>query len=213
MQRVAVYIDGFNLYYGLKSKREGRRGKRWPCYYWLDVRRMSETILRRHQQLTLVRYFTARVHYDENNPGKVHRQNLYIEALSTLPDVVIHEGYFVEKGRTCRRCGSTYKDYEEKMTDVNIAMELLGDAYDDRFDTAMIVSADGDLAGPVAEIQRRYPSKRVIMAFPPDRVSVRIKDVANGYFSLGRNVMRSSQLSTRLVNRHGHELVRPQQWS
>ena len=37
MDRVAVYIDGFNLYYGLKSKRKGWRGSKWPCYYWLDV--------------------------------------------------------------------------------------------------------------------------------------------------------------------------------
>ena len=29
-QRVAVYIDGFNLYYGLKSKG-------WSRYYWLDL--------------------------------------------------------------------------------------------------------------------------------------------------------------------------------
>ena len=30
-RRVAVYVDGFNLYYGLKSKG-------WRRFYWLDIR-------------------------------------------------------------------------------------------------------------------------------------------------------------------------------
>ena len=30
MERVSVYVDGFNLYYGLRS-----RG--WRRYYWLDL--------------------------------------------------------------------------------------------------------------------------------------------------------------------------------
>ena len=30
-QKVIVYVDGFNLYYGLK------KNLRWRRYYWLDV--------------------------------------------------------------------------------------------------------------------------------------------------------------------------------
>ena len=30
-QRVIVYVDGFNFYYGLKSS------ARWKKYYWLDI--------------------------------------------------------------------------------------------------------------------------------------------------------------------------------
>ena len=53
-RRVAVYVDGFNLYYGLRSKG-------WRRYYWLDLRRLSEQFLRPGQRLVMVRYFTARV--------------------------------------------------------------------------------------------------------------------------------------------------------
>ena len=212
MERVAVYIDGFNLFYGLKSKRQGRRGRRWPCYYWLDVCQMSEKLLRPNQKLVLVRYFTARMHHDANDPGKVNRQNTYLEALQTLPDAMLHEGYFVEKTRTCRRCGSTYKDYEEKMTDVNIAMEFLSDAQDDLFDTAIIVSADGDLAGPVAAVRRRYPGKKVIMAFPPDRNSVRLQKIASGFVRLRQSTIRTSQLPPRMTGAGGQVLRRPRMW-
>ena len=44
MERVTVYIDGFNLYYGLREKG-------WRRYYWLNLRRLSENILDPHQTL------------------------------------------------------------------------------------------------------------------------------------------------------------------
>ena len=58
------------------------------------------------------------------------------------------------------------------MTDVNISVALLDDAQDNLFDTAMIVSADSDLIGPVQAVLKRYPTKRVLIAFPPKRRSV-----------------------------------------
>ena len=73
MQRVAVYIDGFNLYYGL-------RAKGWRRYFWLDVRRLSEKLLRPNQHLVEVHYFTASVVPEPNNPGKFKRQKTFLEA-------------------------------------------------------------------------------------------------------------------------------------
>ena len=55
------------------------------------------------------------------------------------------------------------------MTDVNIAVHLLEDAYDGVFDTALLISADGDLAAPVEAVRRRFPTKRIIVVAPPDR--------------------------------------------
>ena len=141
MQRVTVYIDGFNLYYGLREDKLQR-------YYWLDVRRLSENLLRPNQSLEAVRYFTARVHSDPKDPGKSIRQDTLLDALATLPDVHIHYGYYLPKQGSCAKCGATWRTYEEKMTDVNIAVELLSDATDNAFDTAIIMSGDSDLAAP-----------------------------------------------------------------
>ena len=41
------------------------------------------------------------------------------------------------------------------MTDVNIATAMLTDAYRDRFDTALLVSADSDLVPPVRAARMR----------------------------------------------------------
>ena len=203
--RVVVYIDGFNLYYGMRS-----RG--WRRYYWLDLRRLAERLLRPGQTLAEVKYFTARVIPDAGSEDKARRQNTYLEALATLADVDIHYGYYLPKMQRCSDCGATWQAYEEKMTDVNIAVELLSDAYDDRFDTAIVISADSDLARPITTIRERFPVKRVVVAFPPNRVSKLLRSVATASFTLGHGVLNSSQFPERVLADGGRVLIRPARW-
>ncbi|MCA1704132.1 MAG: NYN domain-containing protein, partial [Actinobacteria bacterium] len=68
MDNVAVYIDGFNLYNGMKAK-HGRK------FLWLDLEAVSQRLLRPGQRLVAVRYFTASV---RNDPPAQARQNAYI---------------------------------------------------------------------------------------------------------------------------------------
>ena len=205
-RRVAVYVDGFNLYYGLRSKG-------WRRYYWLDLRRLSEQFLRTSQRLVLVRYFTAGVFAEPHDPDKPVRQNTYLEALETLPDLHVHKGYYRAKEQRCSACGATRKTYEEKTTDVNIAVELLGDAQDDVFDTAIVVSGDGDLAGPIRAVRQRYPQKRVVVAFPPGRHSAGLRNAATAFFAIGRNALRDSQFPQQVIKADGYVLTRPNRWN
>ena len=102
-ERVIVYIDGFNLYYGLRS-----RG--WRRYLWLDLRRLSENLLRPAQQLEAVRYFTAQISAESHDPDRPRRQGLYLEALQTLPDLSLHYGSYITKEPTLPQLRSDYKD-------------------------------------------------------------------------------------------------------
>ena len=61
--------------------------------------------------------------------------------------------------------------YEEKETDVNIAIAMLTDAVRDLYDTALLVSADSDLRPVVAAVKRLRTGKRIVAAFPPRRRS------------------------------------------
>ena len=54
MNRVISYIDGFNLYFGLKDKG-------WKRYYWLDLAALSGALLKPGQTLESTHYFTARL--------------------------------------------------------------------------------------------------------------------------------------------------------
>ena len=205
VQNVAAYVDGFNLYYGLRSKN-------WRRYYWLDLNLLVNKLLRPWQQLVVVRYFTTRVMPEPGDPDKPKRQNAYLEALKTLSGLTIHYGYFLPKERPCRQCGSIVRTYEEKMTDVNIAVSLLTDAQDGVFDTAMVISGDSDLSGPIEEVRRRYASKRVVVAFPPDRASKQLRS-GGPSFTIGRDAFRYSQFPNQVTTARGHVLQRPSSWN
>lgn len=202
MQRVIAYVDGFNLYYGLRSKN-------WKWFYWLNIQEMAQRMLKPGQILVSTKYFTSIV----NQPADKHkRQATYLEALRTLSDFQIYYGHFLSDTVACRNCGHTYQTHHEKMTDVNIATELLSDAFQDGLDTALLVSADSDLVGPVRTVRRLFNRKRIVAAFPPGRYSNVLKRAANAYTHIGRNVLSRSVFPDRITKPDGFVLQRPRRW-
>ena len=154
MTRVITYIDGFNLYFGLRQKQ-------WRKYYWLDLAALSRALLKSGQSLVETNYFTSRIKQSNGNEAEVKRQTTYLDALAARGEVLRHEGHFlIKEGERCRACRAPIVRFEEKMTDVKIATKLLLDAFDDRFDTALVISGDSDLSPPIEAILRRHPSKR-----------------------------------------------------
>ncbi|MAS10378.1 NYN domain-containing protein [Salinisphaera sp.] len=205
MTRVASYIDGFNLYFGLKSKH-------WKRYYWLDLWAMPQALLKPGQQLVASTYFTSRIRNNGINQADMDRQSDYLDALSTNPNLSIREGHFLEKPRRCRACGATWTTYEEKMTDVNIATALLSDAHRDEYDTALIISGDSDLTPPIREVRRVFPHKRLIVAFPPNRHSQDLRRAAHGFIAIGADTLRQNQLPAYVTMPNGHVIHRPATW-
>ena len=204
--RVAVYVDGLNLYYGLKS-----RG--WRRYYWLDLRRLAERLLRPGQRLEMVRYFTARFQPSAFDPYRHIRQDTYLKALETLPDLTIQYGHHLPKTGNCLRCGASWTTFEEKMTDVNIAVAMLRDAQYNAFDTAIVISADSDLTAPIDTILQDYPGKRVVVAFPPYRYSRDLANHATATFSLWLKTIARSQFPAQVSDANGYPLHRPARWN
>jgi uncharacterized LabA/DUF88 family protein len=99
------------------------------------------------------------------------------------------------------------------MTDVNIAVQMMGDAFDDAFDVALVVSGDSDLTTPIRRVRERFADKRVIVAFPPRRHSAELKRAAHGFLAIGEDKLRASQLPDRLTKPDGFVITRPPSWS
>jgi uncharacterized LabA/DUF88 family protein len=206
MQRVIAYIDGFNLYFGLRQSD-------WRKYYWLDLPALLTNLLKADQSLAATHYFTARIKANGHNAADAKRQSDYIEALATRPNLTTHFGQYLQKTRQCKSCGATWPDYEEKMTDVNIAVQLLADAFDDSFDTAIIVSGDSDLTTPIQRVRDRFPGKRIVVAFPPNRHSEQLKKTAHAYLTVGEDKLKRSQLPDPVLSASGYPLQRPAHWN
>ena len=100
----------------------------------------------------------------------------------------------------------------KRSTDVNIAVRLLNDAYDDLFDTAIIVSGDSDLVPPVESVRTRFSNKRLLVAFPPQRSSFELRRVAHAAFTISKTVIRSNRLPDPVITPTGIVLRAPQGW-
>ena len=201
-ERVIVYIDGFNLYFGLKEKA-------WAKYYWLDLPKLAAQLLSPGQRLVTTKYFTSKI---SNPAAKRKRQQTYLGALGTLQDFEIHYGRYQTFVQTCIRCGHRHLDSNEKRTDVNIATHMLVDAFQGAFDVAILVSADSDLTAPVAEIGRLFPSRLVKVAFPPGRFSLELQSIARVSFQIFEGKLRKSLLPDRIPLPSGYVLQRPLEW-
>lgn len=201
MERIIVYIDGFNLYFGMMEA--GFEKSRW-----LDVHQLAQNLIRPPQQIVGVKYFTSRV---SNNPSKQKRQTLYLEALETKGVELVY-GHYQSHTIECRRCGHLWFDQNEKMTDVNISTHIIVDAFQDRYDTAMLISGDSDLVPPVREVHKLFNNKRVFVAFPPKRHNQTVAAAAKGSMVIGRKKLADSQLPVMVTKPGGYQIVKPKEW-
>ncbi|MFV0633131.1 NYN domain-containing protein [Demequina sp.] len=201
--RLIVYVDGFNLYHGLHDK--------WKCQQlWLDLHALA-TSLRPRSTLLKVNYFTAPV---LNDAGAASRQSDYQAALKAHSEgaVDVIQGRYQAKLMTCRTCGATYTRYEEKETDVNIAVRLVSDAAIGRMDSAIIISADSDLAPAIRTARQVNPRLFVAAAFPPKRYSAELHKLMPRSMHIGHEKIRQSQLPETVTDRAGASWSRPTKW-
>ena len=167
-QRIIVYIDGFNFYYGLKSN------KRWRKYYWLDVVKLFESFMRPNQELIAVKYFSARPDDLEQSA----RQNAFFQANMENSKFRLILGKYINKRIKCFKCGNIIHTHEEKETDVRIATQIVADAFQGNCDAAIVVSADSDMV-PAIELATQAKQK-VFVYFPPNQYSSNLASMGLG---------------------------------
>jgi len=202
-ERVIAYIDGFNLYFGLKSKG-------WRRYYWLNLQALMRNLIKPYQILMRTKYFTARISKPHD---KQKRQTTYIEALGTLSDFDIFFGKYQLNPRNCRKCNYFEEVPSEKMTDVNIAVELMSDAFLNRYDVAYLLSADSDLTPVITSIRSLFPDKKIVIAFPPERHSKDLENRARFSFTIGRAELAKSLFPPEIKKSNGYILKCPDLWT
>lgn len=211
--RTRVYIDGFNFYYAAF-----RRG-RFAAYKWLDLVRFCEVALP-HNDVQLVRFFTARLDPPRGRRGQRARQDVYLEALSDARRLKTHFGTFVEHPRTLRVVDPLPGERsmvevwvpEEKGSDVNLASHLLLDAFRDSYDVAVVVSNDADLLEPVRMTREELGKTVGVLRVEGGQR----RCVFSGRVDFIRTVRRGhfarSQLPVRVTTTKGRFIQKPPEW-
>jgi len=201
MKKVNFYVDGFNLYFGIVNAQYNH------CK-WLDIEKLAQILKHNSHEINRIKYFTSRIN---NNPEKQKRQKAYLNALSTTKTELIF-GEFRTNWMKCMACGNGWYDSKEKKTDVNIAVNLITDAFKDDYDVAIIISGDSDLVPAVLAVKEMFPKKEIRMAFPPTHESNDLKKAAHGSFKIGLQKLEISQLPLDLANKYGEAIKKPDEW-
>jgi uncharacterized LabA/DUF88 family protein len=208
-----VYIDGFNLYYGcLKG----------TPYKWLDLAAFCQASFPPpRNQINRIRYFTAHVNARSNNPQQRIRQQTYLRALRTMPHLTIHLGSYLEKPTrmplyppptTGPKTVQVMKS-EEKGSDVNIATYLLVDAFDNEYETAVVVTNDSDLAEPIRLVRQKFKKKVLVLhpCRPGRKPSFELHKVATKSLLVDTSLLAASHLPGTLTDAHG-TIHKPTTW-
>jgi hypothetical protein len=207
--RANVYVDGFNLYYGALKK---------TPYKWLDIAALCRLALP-GDTINRIRYFTARVQPDPRDSDKPTRQQLYLRALATIPNLSIHFGHFlVSQPRVVLanpqpgqpRTVEVIKT-EEKGSDVNLATYMLLDGFDGDYELAVVISNDSDLLTPISVV--RYRLGLTVGLLNPHRKnpSVVLQREANFFRDIRQGPVSASQFPTALTDARG-TFTKPTSW-
>ena len=184
MARVYAFIDGFNLYHALDEDPSLRKFK------WLNLHSLAQHFTRSTDNLKRVYYFTAYAYWSKK---KVAKHKRYVKALRSVGVEPVFGAFRFRKKRF-RGCRKIHKYHEEKRTDVNIAVTLLGTALDDKWDKALIISGDMDLVPAIQAVKTRRPKAGIVVATPPGRHSTDLQKECGYYTGINAKDLQANQL-------------------
>ncbi len=215
-----VYVDTFNLYYGLLKG---------SSYRWLDIKKLCQTELPTNQ-INKIRCFSARVIARPNDPDQRNRQNAYFRALETTPNLTMHLGHFLESEVSMRLVTTdaqgnkyaTVRKTEEKGSDVNLASHLLLDGFNKDYEVAVVITNDSDLAEPI-RLVRQELKLRVLVLHPcktanpvtnvtASRVSVELQRSSTKSIVIKESSLATSQFPPTLQDTQGRTITKPSSW-
>lgn len=137
--RVAIFIDGSNFYYKLKS---------------LDIAHLLSFDYGRftgwlaHNREIVVRGYYVGVVRAKSDDVKAQKMRLNQRRLFNKL-LQPTQGFYIKKGYLMKNDGI----YHEKGVDVQLAIDIVIGAYDDIYDTAIVISSDTDLIPAIKKVK------------------------------------------------------------
>lgn len=139
-KRVAIFIDGSNLYFKLKTSNIKNILR-------FDYRQLSKW-LAINRKIVYAGYYVGvvRAKVDDKKGQKLRRGqiNLFNFLRSKSQQFVIRKGYLMDNDGV----------YHEKGVDVQLAVDILIGAYENTYDTAIIISSDTDLIPAIEKAKK-----------------------------------------------------------
>ena len=201
MEKVIFFFDGFNLYHALANKRFYR-------YKWIDLTSLAEKFVTKKDKIEDIYYFTALAIW---SPDKVRRHKAFIKA-QEIKGVKTIYGEFRRRDKECRICKKTYQTFEEKQTDVNIAIQLFKLSIQEKYDKALIISGDSDLIPAIEAVKSTFPHKKIGVIIPIGRSAEQLKQTCDFYMKMKEKHLKASMLPDVINLGDDKKIERPNHW-
>jgi len=201
MKNTIVYIDGYNFFYSIKNHWLENKADNDICLAWCDFARLVvEQIFadRKGYRLAKIRYFTAKVPSNPKYSREKEAQKVWLEALSAVPNLEIHYGFFTQKTKYP-------KERQEKQTDVNIAVEMITDSFEADCTHAILITNDADLQPAAEKIIKKMSFEIWVPPFVDKNAAWRsfCKKHKLPYHQLSRDMLFASRLPEQVSTSDG----------
>ena len=209
---IYVYVDGFNLF---------RRSLIGTEHLWLDVTKLASIALP-HYEVIRLKFFTAIVKPHQGNLYAAQRQERYLEALRSLPNIEVHLGYFRRDVSQMPRHPWEWdhdgqpitvkvKQMREKGSDVNLATHLVWDALHNTADAYAVLTNDSDLVTPIRML-RELKGVEVGVLFPSHQASKDLSKCCSWSRHVHPGMLRRSHLNNPVTRADGSIVMKPVEW-
>lgn len=161
MQQVSVFVDGYNLYHAIHNL-----GK--PHLKWVNLFDLAKEFARSEQgyEIKRVIFFTARPIHKSIEVQQ--RYSLYIKALMAN-NIFVIERKFKKKILSYNKDGKNFTriSYEEKESDVNLALAIIEDAFEKISDKILVITNDSDISPSIRMALKKNNSLKISVITPP----------------------------------------------
>ena len=161
-ERVAIFIDGSNLYYSLKHLNKNR----------IDFQKLLK-LLTKDKMLISTFYYNAPLNI-QVNPKIYWEQQKFFNELRKIPDFNV----VLCKLRKHKRKNGNYV-FDVKGDDVYLAVDLVSGAYENLYDIGIIVSGDEDFVPAIKKAQKL--GKKIINAYFKSSSSASLKKTCDNF--------------------------------
>lgn len=222
-KKTFAYVDGFNLYHLALQE---------TSYRWSNPKLLLENVLGHPNGLAKLNLYTARVSA-KIDPDAPRKQQIYLNALSTLPDVEVTFGNFQVRDKWRRISENTERLFkpkavvvkvvnpEEKGSDVNLGAHLLRDGFTGAYEQAVVCTNDTDLFEPIRIVTQDIglpvilvtPSNNIGRPVPTaKKLETAVGGSANVYHMRDGH-LKNACLPNPVLNANGRQYHMPPSWA
>ncbi|MGA0083182.1 MAG: NYN domain-containing protein [Candidatus Nanopelagicales bacterium] len=181
VKKVNFIIDGMNIFHAVKEKFGIN-------FLNIDLNKLVRQISLNDENILSIKFFVSPF-VGNTNLAQIQRE--FIERNSKLSYVDLKLGVFRKRNIKCQKCTNQVVHYQEKHTDINIALEISRSAIDKSIDKIYLITADDDFKPAIASFNQIAPNKKFVRVLPPGRFSAS----SESYIHLNKSIIKKSQFN------------------